>query len=73
MPPPHKCKTIETKLTSAPDVNKSIPTLWRSSSHSKSDSLTEPSNEIEPKTDFVFHSLQFLYRQWEWVMAQKLQ
>jgi hypothetical protein len=72
MPPPNKCKTIETKLTSAPDVNKSIPTFWSSSSHSNSDSLTEPSIEIEPKSDSVFHSLQCLYRHWEWVMAQKL-
>jgi hypothetical protein len=54
-------------------LNKSIPTLWSSISYSNPGSLTEPSNEIEPKSDSVFHSLQCLYRHWERIMAQKPQ
>jgi hypothetical protein len=58
-PPPKKGKRIETKLTTAPDVNKSVPNASSSSStetnsNTNSDSLTEPSNESEPKSDSVF-------------------
>jgi hypothetical protein len=58
-PPPKKGKKIETKLTTAPDVNNSVPTPSSSSStetdsNINSDSSTQPSNESEPKSDSVF-------------------
>jgi hypothetical protein len=53
-PPPKKAKRIETKLTTASDVNKSVPTVSSNSStetnsNTNSDSSTQPSNETESK------------------------
>jgi hypothetical protein len=58
-PLPQKGRRIETKLTSPPDVNKSVPTVSSSistenNSNTNSDSLTETSNERESKSDSVF-------------------
>jgi hypothetical protein len=58
-PLPQKGKRIETKLTTPPDMNKSVLTVSSSistenNSNTNSDSLTETSNERESKSDSVF-------------------